>query len=200
MGVMTDKFFVIALNAVPWGVGPMTTLRKGGRVIPFMGKNQQLAAFQEAVKEELINGTMTQGEVELKFYIWRQLEELTVYGSRNRTVHQADATNMQKAIEDALQGVLIENDRNVRRISTEIVQQDNEATPCIVVHVKPYTGHAITLPDEVWYKIDKIAGDTTQPELPWDNPQHDVDSDIRDTIKKAEGAPYSGGTKVEDVF
>lgn len=42
---------------------------------------------------------------------------------------------MQKALEDALQGVVIENDRLVQRITSEIVRQDADTEPCIIACV-----------------------------------------------------------------
>lgn len=129
-------------NPQPWNVelalGFNNATRKN---YPKAVPSPQLVTFQKALSTIIRNGNpkMTAGEVEVKIFIWRQME---VYRShktdRNIRKHQADATNMQKAIEDAVQGILIENDRNVRRITTEIVEQGHDVTGRVVISVGPY--------------------------------------------------------------
>jgi hypothetical protein len=152
--MQSAKFFVVGLNPEPWAVGPLGVGRKGKISYPYIGPNQKLQAYQEALREQLEGSDLLEGEVEITLYIWRKIETMKVYGGRDRKAKTSDATNIQKATEDAIQGVLIENDRNVRRITTEIVQQDENAEPCIVISVAPYQGSNPGFPDEVWHQVD----------------------------------------------
>jgi Holliday junction resolvase RusA-like endonuclease len=121
------------INPVPWRSPDFTaaTGRGGkGRYVKAI-PNQEVQNFQEAVREALrqlpadeFNTGLIAPPYELRFYLWRQLGNKESGSGRKSREHVADATNMQKALEDALQGVLIGNDRDVARISTTIVAQD----------------------------------------------------------------------------
>lgn len=156
-----NRFFVIGINAEPWAIGPLGLGRKAGKPYPFIGPNQKMQAYQEALREQLEGSGVLDGEVEVNLYIWRKIETMTIAGGRNRKAKVADATNIQKATEDAIQGVLITNDRLVRRISTEVMQQDDKTEPCIVIQVRPYVGSTPEFPDEIWDKVDSVAGRPT---------------------------------------
>lgn len=156
-----NRFFVIGLNAEPWAIGPLGLGRKAGKPYPYIGPNQKVQAYQEALREQLEGSGVLDGEVEVNLYIWRKIETMLIAGGRNRKGKSADATNIQKATEDALQGVLITNDRLVRRISTEVMQQDENTEPCIVIQVRPYVGSTPELPDHIWDQVDSVAGRPT---------------------------------------
>ena len=124
---MPAMWYALDINPEPWAVGPLGVSRHGGKLTPYMGRNQQLDAYKEAVRDELI--TRYPGLIkvmppyyELDFFFWRNQ---AIYEGANKTVQKniADATNMQKATEDALQGMLIENDRQVVHVSSTIVAQ-----------------------------------------------------------------------------
>jgi Holliday junction resolvase RusA-like endonuclease len=127
-----------------------------------MSPSAKVEAFEEAVREELLaqQPNMIEGEVSIKIFLWRQL---------GKGIKQADATNMQKAIEDAMQGIVILNDRNVRSISTEIMEQNGFLDePRIMINVAPYS--RTVLPSfmyEEWFR----PKDTRQP----DNTPHYTD-------------------------
>jgi hypothetical protein len=96
--------------------------------------NLTLRAFQDAVRDEMEGVTMMPpGEYHLQFYFWRQLARYLDMDDKRRQRHHADATNLQKGLEDALQGVLIDNDRNVRSIGSKIMAQGPEVEPRIVI-------------------------------------------------------------------
>lgn len=186
-----ERWFVLALTAQPWAVGPLGVGFRGKKPYPYIGPNQQLQAYQEALREQLEGAGILQGEVEINLYIWRQLETAKNFGGRDRKAKTSDATNIQKATEDALQGVLIENDRNVRRICTEIVAQDENTKSCIVVRVRPYQPtQASEIPASVWAEVDKINGLPTPDMLPWSSPDSDplaaVQRVYRENTPKAE--------------
>lgn len=157
------------LNPEPWAMGTITTIRgKGGRVFGKPVPNPQLVAFQNAVKEELEGTAMLPFDrVHLEFFFWRRLDRYR--GPSNRWVNKAsaDATNLQKGLEDALQGVLFANDRNNRRVSSEIVSQSHETKPMIVITAREWEEQFPDLPTEVLNEIHMAWKDTVyeQPDL-----------------------------------
>jgi Holliday junction resolvase RusA-like endonuclease len=129
------------------------------------GRDQHLAAYQAAIKEALgTNHTKIEGKVKITFYFWRKQEQYTTAQSRRTRSHEADATNMGKATEDALQGVLFENDRDVSDIRNVIVAQGPDVEGRIIMHVEPYIDTDIQneIPSDV-------LGITATPLQPIDN-------------------------------
>lgn len=140
---METKWFYVPVNPEPWETGGLSIHRKGGKTYPMMVPSGQLVAYKEAVREELEGeAPLPWREFQLTFYFWRKLESsLTVEKGRKVTRHQVDATNMQKALEDALQGVLFGNDRDVRRIESVIVEQSTDCkTPRTFIRADEWTG------------------------------------------------------------
>lgn len=132
----------LELNPIPWTSGTAGIRRVNGKLVPYIAKDPGLAAYQTAVREQLIAALDGNTSVHLVhppykivFYLWRALEQADVGMDRKRRAHQADATNMQKALEDALQGILIGNDRDVDDIRTVLVEQGPDVEPGIVVQI-----------------------------------------------------------------
>jgi Holliday junction resolvase RusA-like endonuclease len=152
------QWYVLDINPSPWAIGPVVTGRKGGKIYGNVGRNQELHAYKEAVRELLEDtAVLVPGEVEIHMYFWRQREEYLTHQARTHRKHEADLTNMQKAFEDALQRVLIENDKNVRAVRTVVVEQDTDTTPCIAFRVVPWQGlDPSELPSSVWMQIDSL--------------------------------------------
>lgn len=131
---MEPRYFVLRLNPEPWAVGSVTGGRQNGKIIGRVSPNPNLVAFQSAVKEELEGEEpLPDGEYKLTFYFWRELVAYLDAADHKRHRNQADATNMQKGLEDALQGVLFDNDRHVRDIRSVIAVQNRNVDPCIVI-------------------------------------------------------------------
>lgn len=107
------------VNPEPWSVG-------------VNGKAPTLVAYQNEVREyierEYPRVKPMDGDLELEMYFWRQVTGRT----RN-----ADATNLAKALEDALQGLVFLNDRSNRRVLSWVVRQDATVRPFILVFVQP---------------------------------------------------------------
>ena len=145
-------WFFLAINPDPWAIGPLGVGKRNGKYYPYVGRNAQLAAYKEAVAEEMREVVkLPEGKYELTLYFWRRLDEHA--GGKK---HEADATNLQKATEDALQDVLIGNDRDVARIQSTIVEQGTEVKPCVVIKAQMWQGldpHEI--PDHIWEQIDR---------------------------------------------
>jgi Holliday junction resolvase RusA-like endonuclease len=160
------RWFALPVNPEPWTVGPLNVGRKNGGLYPYMGAAQQLVAFQEAIREEFGEGHQKiVGDVTIRFYFWRQQATYEATSGRKHRKHTTDATNMQKALEDALQGILYDNDRDVKDIRSYIVGQGPDVTPRIVIAVQPGQ-RAAELPREVLMLIERL-----------DNPVIEVDAD-----------------------
>lgn len=115
---------VLALNPEPW-TSP-SVAQRGPRRGVMVYKNEQLRTYQLAIKEllgervpEFPPGT----RIALRFYFWR-----------NTTKGQpADATNMQKATEDAIQGLLLDNDRHVVHVESWLMDQGTDVEGRVVI-------------------------------------------------------------------
>lgn len=131
---MSEKWYTLNLNPEPWAVGEVSVGRHGGRFKGTISPNPNLVAFQNAVREAM-------ADVELlppwyrkfTFYFFRQQAKYIDAADRVRQRNQADATNLQKGLEDALQGILFENDRNVLDIRSVICRQGHDVRPCILI-------------------------------------------------------------------
>lgn len=142
---MTEGFVYIDVNPEPWAVGPLSVGKRNGKMFPIMGRNQSVHAFKEAVRDAL-EGKVTMlpdGQYDVTFFFWRRLESYVGESGRKANAHWADATNMQKATEDALQGILFDNDRDVREIRSVIVDQGPDVIPGIAVQVQNWVPTAI---------------------------------------------------------
>lgn len=131
---------ITGINPEPWGIGPLGTRVSGGKHVPYVGENSALADYQRAVRDFLCSEYMTvmhDGPSELEFYFWRKLETYQTPGGKKARRHMADATNLQKGLEDALQGLLFANDRTVFSIKSVIVEQHYDAHPGIIIVHRP---------------------------------------------------------------
>jgi hypothetical protein len=152
-------WYYLPINPDPWAIGPLQIGKRNGKFFPNIGPNRQLVAFKEAVAEELTRQGATMlppGEYEIRLFFYRRLDG----NSRNRK-HVADATNMQKATEDAFQSVLIDNDRGVVDIRSRVVEQSVETEPGIFAYVGPADPFDPSeIPDEMWDVRDQSEGPT----------------------------------------
>lgn len=131
---MINHFRILDLNPEPWAIGPMGVSRRDGRMKAYVSRNQQLDAYKNAVREAMgDHHEKIEGPVELSFYFWRLRSEYTTPQSARHRKHEADLTNLQKATEDALQGILFDNDRDVVAVASYMVEQSASTLPCIVV-------------------------------------------------------------------
>lgn len=162
-----ERWYAIAINPEPWAVGPAYVVRNAKKFIPKIGPNKQLQAYQEAVRGELRRKypdiEMIEHEVELKFYFWRVLEKYDqVMSGRTIYANAADSTNLQKGTEDALQGLLIKNDRQVICCASAIISQapligDAEAQGLVVIRMSRPRDHESEIPSEMWDNISTVA-------------------------------------------
>jgi Holliday junction resolvase RusA-like endonuclease len=133
---------ITGINPEPWDLGTISTgRRKSGGISANMSPNAKLVAYKNALREELTKKKVVKlpddSPVSLVFYFLREIE---VYQGPRKTTygHVADATNLQKATEDALQGILFDNDSVVHDIHSTILGQATGIEPGIIIHVTPY--------------------------------------------------------------
>jgi len=137
-------FFLSGINPEPWTAPEASVGRKNGGTFVQMHKTESLRAYQEAIREEFAaqnphwGGHPVIGEgkqAKVTFYLWRQLQSYEIGDGRRSQRNIADATNCQKSLEDALQGILYANDRCIADIRTVIVSQDQHTEPHIVIEI-----------------------------------------------------------------
>lgn len=131
-------WYVLSLNPVPWAVGELGfSTQKSGKKRVYMAPNKDLKLYQEAIREELekFDTIELATEVDLELIFNRALDEI-FRGKHASRARRADATNMQKATEDALQGILFPNDNQNRVVRSIIREQSQDADPCVAIGVK----------------------------------------------------------------
>lgn len=145
-------FLVEGVNPEPWEASQSSTGRKNGKVYTHFHKPDQLRSYQEALAEELKaqnpHYQMFEGELSVFFYFWRQLD-VSEIDDRKRRAHTADATNLLKAAEDALQDVLYVNDQSNRQVQGVIVAQGHEVNPFVLICVQQYDKTLTVLATEI---------------------------------------------------
>lgn len=154
-------WIVLSLNPEPWRIGPLSVGRKNGKMFPMVGRDTQLHFYQQAIKEELGDDwDMIQGPVELKFFFWRRRDEYQTPQARTHRKHEADGTNMAKATEDALQGVLFKNDKDTNHMEWTVVEQGSNVEPRLVIAIRRGNNPpTYTLPNWVTFEIENYDND-----------------------------------------
>lgn len=139
MDALTDmSWYALDVNPEPWAVGPIGYARKSGKMTAYMGQNQQLNAYKEAIREAIGEGhTPIEGKVRLIVFFWRERAEYQTHQARTHRKHEADATNLLKATEDALQGILFVNDRDNNDVRGVIVEQGPDVVGRVLIGVAP---------------------------------------------------------------
>lgn len=152
---MEARWYHLGINPEPWAIGALGVGKRNGRMVPTVAPNHQMVAYKEAVAEEL-DGVepLPPGTYSLTFYFWRLVENFETDNGR-KFKNFADATNLQKATEDALQGVLFDNDRNVRDVRSVIVDQGYDIKPAVVIRADMSAGlNPNEIPPQMWELID----------------------------------------------
>lgn len=165
---MIAYYWITGINPEPW-VAPEGALgRRNGKIFIQFHKSAGLASYQLAVAEEIIlqNGHLPDSpldeDLQVTFWLWRELGQAETTRKTNRNV--ADATNMQKALEDALQGVLYKNDKRNHDVRTIIVEQSASTLPNILIEVRSgedrtTPGYPVPLPSYGKHTPDTLAPD-----------------------------------------
>ncbi len=147
------EYIIRGINPQPWTVGNLSMGRKGGRNFPMISKRAELRNYQDAIAQAFTfldpAPEMTLEPVALTIYYWRQVEEYRNDNGKLVVKHRADLTNLNKGLEDALQKILFKNDNQVVRFHSEIVEQERDTDPRIVIIIA--TGDEIVRVQQSWY-------------------------------------------------
>lgn len=136
---MTTRIVIEGVNPYPWRAPKNSTMRRGGKIIPTSYPDPEMVIYQEAVKEFIRDEyprleLIPPGEhgLHVTFSYWRSLN----YGGQRR--NPVDVTNLNKALEDALQGLLYDNDRFNRTVTGNMVVQARDIEPLIMITAVQY--------------------------------------------------------------
>lgn len=153
---MTDyEWFIADVNPEPWAIGDLGVGRKGGKYYPTVGRNHQMYAYQQSIKEALRGQERSfTAPIDLCFYFYRSIATYQSHQARTARSHEADATNLQKATEDALQGVFYKNDKDVTHVESYFVEQDPATNGKVVIGIR--NTPRIVLPPAVQALIDEL--------------------------------------------
>lgn len=140
----THEYHIAGINPEPWAIGPITSRKMigGKRGVPFVGPNEVLKTYQEALRTEFQNlelpAHMIDAPSELEIFFWRRLDKYEFDSGTKHQRHVADTTNLVKGTEDALQGILFPNDRLNVVIRGQIVEQSPTTNPGLIILHRPY--------------------------------------------------------------
>lgn len=138
----THEYHIPGINPEPWAIGPISTRTSGGKRIPFVGVNEVLKTYQEALRVEFQNMELAPHMIdvpsELEIFFWRRLDGYEFNSGAKHQRHVADTTNLVKGTEDALQGILFPNDRLNLVIRGQIIEQSATTDPGIIILHRPY--------------------------------------------------------------
>lgn len=156
---MTDEqWFVIPVNPYPWKVPPFSAARAGKKLFVKAGRDEGLHSYKMAIKE-FINSRpheIVVGPVEMDCWFYRNIPTYTSHQGRTARKHEADTTNLQKATEDALQGLIYDNDKDVVKIMSWRVEQSPTAKSFIVIRVAEFVNMYPIFPDDVQFEIGNM--------------------------------------------
>lgn len=135
---VSSKYYVLNINPEPWAIGDVSVGRNKDKLFGRVSPNPNLVAYQNAVREELAGvEKLNISDYSLTFFFWRQQARYLDAADRRRQRNQADATNLQKGLEDGLQEVLFDNDRDVKDIRSVIVDQGPKVESKILIVAEP---------------------------------------------------------------
>jgi Holliday junction resolvase RusA-like endonuclease len=143
-----NYWLLFPINPEPWAVGTLSVGRRNGKVFPSMGQNAELKIYQDTIQEILLaDGVkMLKGDIEIDFYFNRVALSYRANSGRRQSKNRADLTNMQKALEDAFQGILIDNDRDNVRVQSCAITHPATEDGYTVAHVYKPAIHLGVLP------------------------------------------------------
>lgn len=175
-------YLVEGLNPEPWTASQASVGRKGGGSYVQFYKPEQLRTYQDSFKHLFMetnpHAVQKPGDITLWLYFWRQLTLNEMFEGRNRRTHIADSTNLQKSTEDALQGILFANDRQIRQVRSTIVEQTQDTVPLILIGVDDYDAES-----EEAKEATAIAESLKRSDpVPYEDIREISTEDIRDTF------------------
>lgn len=148
MKILETSAYCLPVNPEPWAIGSAYVRRGGGKSFASIAPDKTLKTYQEAIRAELMarGATLLEPPYALEFYFWRQNAQYKSPKGRTMTRNTPDTTNMQKATEDAIQGVLIDNDRDVLAVKSYRMEASTEGAGEVVIVVHRMDPAGLSLP------------------------------------------------------
>lgn len=155
---MKSFWFVLpGINPVPWTSPELAIAKKDGKPYPVAYAAEPMKDYKRAIADAMRRRypdiDPIEDEVGLRLFFYRRIEELKRHGSRSSRSNFADATNLQKSTEDALQGVLFVNDSQVVNATSWVMAQHDGVEPCVIINLIWHPEYP-ALPDHVQAVID----------------------------------------------
>jgi Holliday junction resolvase RusA-like endonuclease len=150
------------VNPVPWQMGPAGAKRgANGKTVAWVGRDEELHTYKEAIKESLRQQgpVKLEGELSITCFFWRNRTESTSAASGRKIKKSvADGTNMLKSTEDACQGILFDNDKANKVGRFFVIEQGPEVAGLVVICIEPlpsgWERDAIqNLPDQLYLEL-----------------------------------------------
>ncbi|ANA87287.1 RusA-like resolvase [Gordonia phage Gibbles] len=150
MSVRQVRHYLVPVNPRPWKTPPYSVGKSAsGALKVHSGRDEAGHDFKEAVREELVaqGAEMLTAPYRIEFWFWRNMDPNS---------KEADATNMQKLTEDSLQGLLIDNDRNVLSVTSNIVEQGAHVPGMILIEIEGEYKYRRSIPDRMLEMVDRM--------------------------------------------
>lgn len=129
---MSDLIVIQGINPEPWAIGTINAWGKGKAT---MSPNPKVENYKLAIREDLerrISDFTPRIGWPVDLFIW-------YVRSTHGGGQPADVTNLNKATEDALQGILFGNDRFNFRVGGDILEQGPHVEyPGLIIKVEDY--------------------------------------------------------------
>lgn len=133
-------FLIEHIQPEPWEAAQASTGRRKGKLFVQHYSPEAMVQYKDALAKEFIQQYGKPCEDpnfppvnRIQFYFWREVVRYETPTGKIQTGNVADATNLQKSTEDALQGILYPNDRTNFHVSSAIVAQAFGVLPGIMI-------------------------------------------------------------------
>jgi Holliday junction resolvase RusA-like endonuclease len=130
------KHYVVHdINPCPWMAPKLGVARSRGGVYPVAYPTDEMKVYKAAVQDYFAEQYPTvpvfvDAPLYITIWYWRSLN----FGGQRR--NRCDVTNLNKCLEDALQGVLYANDRHNRIVAGVMVEQAPHIAPKMIIRVQ----------------------------------------------------------------
>lgn len=158
------------INPEPWTAPDVNiAYGKNRRPYPQVSTGSIQRAYQAGIRESVLEAYPKiemfpdDAKLCLRIWVWRRLDEYQTVKGKDQSRHAADMTNIQKATEDALQGILYRNDTQCKVVQTIEMEQDHTTSMQLLVVVDDHDRESLRMMAEAYLlSLDDIV----TPEMP----------------------------------
>lgn len=153
---MIVYLLVTDINPIPWQAPEASMGRNkssGKNYIKFHAA-PNLRAYQDALRESVelaypdLEPFKEKTPLHVFFFYWRRLDQYRTQSGRQHTSHRADTSNLNKATEDAFQGLLYKNDVDNVTVMGRMMEQSIHAEPMLLVIATDEAPNGLLLSDD----------------------------------------------------